>query len=90
MAIAPIRPLAWESPYAAGMAQEKAKRPKKKEKKASKQAIVGGFSCSVAQSLPSSLPLPLGWAVNSMGDRPQTCLSLSVAGALTDMFTETP
>ena len=30
-AIAPIRPLAWEPPYAAGAAQEKAKRQKKKK-----------------------------------------------------------
>ena len=30
-ATAPIRPLAWEPPYAAGAAQEMAKRPKKKE-----------------------------------------------------------
>ena len=28
-AIAPIRPLAWESPYAAGVALEKAKKKKK-------------------------------------------------------------
>ena len=28
-AIAPIQPLAWESPYAMGAAQEKAKRQKK-------------------------------------------------------------
>ena len=32
-AIAPIRPLAWELPYASGAAQEKAKREKKKKKK---------------------------------------------------------
>ena len=32
-ATAPIRPLAWEPPYAAGAAQEIAKRQKKKEKK---------------------------------------------------------
>ena len=32
-AIAPIGPLAWESPYAAGAVLEKAKRQKKKEKK---------------------------------------------------------
>ena len=32
-AIAPIRPLAWEPPYAAGAAQEKAERPKKKKKR---------------------------------------------------------
>ena len=30
-AIAPIRPLAWEPPYAAGTALEKAKRQKKKK-----------------------------------------------------------
>ena len=33
MVTALIRPLAWESPYAAGAAAEKAKRPKKKKKK---------------------------------------------------------
>ena len=33
MATAPIRPLAWEPPYAAGAAQEMAKRPKKKKKR---------------------------------------------------------
>ena len=32
MAAAPIRPLAWEPPYAAGVAQEMAKRQKKKKK----------------------------------------------------------
>ena len=31
-ATAPIRPLAWEPPYAAGVAQEMAKRQKKKKK----------------------------------------------------------
>ena len=31
VAMAPIRPLAWEPPYAVGAAQEKAKRPKKKK-----------------------------------------------------------
>ena len=31
-AIAPIRPLAWVPPCAAGVAQEMAKRPKKKKK----------------------------------------------------------
>ena len=31
VATAPIRPLAWEPPYAAGTAQEMAKRPKKKK-----------------------------------------------------------
>ena len=33
VATALIRPLAWEPPYAAGAAQETAKRPKKKKKK---------------------------------------------------------
>ena len=32
VATAPIRPLAWEPPYAAGAALEKAKRPKNKIK----------------------------------------------------------
>ena len=31
-AVAPIRPLAWEHPYAMGAALKKAKRPKKKKK----------------------------------------------------------
>ena len=33
VATAPIQPLAWEPPYAEGVALEMAKRPKKKEKK---------------------------------------------------------
>ena len=42
-AIAPIRPLAWEPPYATGVALEKAKRPKKKKnlKKITLVATVG-------------------------------------------------
>jgi len=36
VATAPIRPLAWEPPYTAGVALEKAKRPKKKKKKKKK------------------------------------------------------
>ena len=36
MAIAPIRPLAWEPPYAAGAAQEIAKRQKRKKKEKKK------------------------------------------------------
>ena len=35
-ATAPIRPLAWEPPYAVRAAQEMAKRPKKKKKKKKK------------------------------------------------------
>ena len=31
MAMAPIRPLAWEPPHAAGVAQEMAKKTKKKK-----------------------------------------------------------
>ena len=38
MATAPIRPLAWEPPYAAGAAQEMAKKKKKKDK--TKKGIV--------------------------------------------------
>ena len=37
VATAPIRPLAWEPPYAAGVALEKAKRPKKKKKEKKKE-----------------------------------------------------
>ena len=37
VATAPIRPLAWEPPCAAGAAQEMAKRQKKKEKKEKKE-----------------------------------------------------
>jgi len=37
VATAPIRPLAWEPPYAAGAAQEIAKRPKKKKRKKKKK-----------------------------------------------------
>ena len=33
VAAAPVGPLAWEPPYAVGVAQEKAKRPKKRKKK---------------------------------------------------------
>jgi len=36
-ATAPIRPLAWETPYAAGVAQEMAKKTKKKKKKKKKK-----------------------------------------------------
>ena len=36
-ATAPIQPLAWEPPYAAGAAQEIAKRQKKKKKKKKKK-----------------------------------------------------
>jgi len=39
LATAPIRPLAWEPPYAAGAAQEKAKRQKNKINKIKKRKV---------------------------------------------------
>ena len=39
-AITPIRPLAWEPPYAIEVALEKAKRPKKKKISSLKQDII--------------------------------------------------
>ena len=42
VATAPIRPLAWEPPYAAGSAQEMAKRQKKPNKQ--KKTKVSGYS----------------------------------------------
>jgi len=41
VATAPIRPLAWEPPYATGAAQEMAKRPKKKDKKKERESQRG-------------------------------------------------
>ena len=38
---APIRPLAWEPPYAAGAAQQMAKDKKKKKKKMTRQTLGG-------------------------------------------------
>ena len=40
-ATAPIRPLAWELPYATGVAQEKAKRKKERERKRKKRKKEG-------------------------------------------------
>ena len=43
-ATAPIRPLAWEPPYAKGVAQEMAKRQEKKKKKERKvEPIINAF-----------------------------------------------
>ena len=42
-AVAPIRPLAWEPPYAAGVALEKAKRQKKKKNESTKYTLRPGF-----------------------------------------------
>ena len=39
VATAPIKPLAWESPYALGAAQKLAKRQKKKKKKKKKNIL---------------------------------------------------
>ena len=39
-AIAPIRPLAWEPPYAKGAAQEVAKKQKNKKKKRKKETNI--------------------------------------------------
>ena len=44
VAIAPIRPLAWEPPYAAGAAPEMAERQKKKKKKAAHWTWIFGIS----------------------------------------------
>ena len=43
VAMAPIRPLAWEPPYAAGAAQVKAKRQKKKKKKRTRYSVSEGL-----------------------------------------------
>ena len=52
-ATAPIGPLAWEPPYATGVAQEKAKRQKKKKKKC--QEIAPVLSVSKPSSLLNSV-----------------------------------
>ena len=46
VATAPIRPLVWEPPYAAGAAQEMAKRQKKKKKKTQKTKNRISLLCS--------------------------------------------
>ena len=48
--MAPIRPLAWEPPYAAGVAQEMAKRQKKKNPSVA-------MSCGVSSNCSSNQPL---------------------------------
>ena len=40
VATAPIRPLAWEPPYAAEAVLEMAKRPKRKKKKKEKKSVL--------------------------------------------------
>ena len=63
MATAPIRPLAWEPPYAMGVVLEKAKRQKKKERKVH-SGIRSNFSkyaknnCEAKIKAEQSLPWP--------------------------------
>ena len=49
-AVAPIRPLAWEPPYAMGAALEKTKKKKKKKKK---QAKIKKISYTTPKERPS-------------------------------------
>ena len=55
VATAPIRHLAWESPYAAGVALEMAKRPKKKKNSLVESETVMGLRCYSTQRLMSQL-----------------------------------
>ena len=48
-AIAPIEPLSWESPYAAGAALEKAKRQEKKKRKKERNGGLGSSHCGAEQ-----------------------------------------
>jgi len=60
VATAPIRPLAWEPPYAGGEALEKAKRPKKKKKIC--------FCCKGnLLSVNYSKVFDYSWSLNNMG-----------------------
>ena len=65
MATAPIQPLAWEPPYAAGAAQEKAKRQKNKKQKTKKQTQgqegKGAALSLVSRGLPLFLVLGVFW-----------------------------
>ena len=51
MATAPIRPIAWEPPYAMGVALEKGKKTKKKQNPA-------GYTPNIGESAPNKLILP--------------------------------
>ena len=48
VATAPIRPLAWEPPYAVGAAQEKGKKTKKKKKVSSSILVIGLYIFSIS------------------------------------------
>ena len=50
LATAPIRPLPWEPPYAAGAPQEKAKKKKKRKKKKT-VSLAGSVSSSLLFAL---------------------------------------
>ena len=56
-AVAPIRPLAWEPPYASGVALKRQKTKKKKKKKERKKSVCGVVrQVIVLSSSPPSLP----------------------------------
>ena len=61
-ATAPIRPVAWEPPHAAGVALEKAERPKKKKKK--KRLLLKPGSSSVCSG-------PCPWLLAAQGPSQQ-------------------
>ena len=46
-AVAPIRPLAWEFPYATGAALKRQKRPKKKKKRKKEKKKWGQENCII-------------------------------------------
>ena len=56
MATAPIQPLAWEPPYAAGAAQEMAKK-KKKKTKTNKNKVLEGVKKGLSEEVTFELTL---------------------------------
>ena len=50
VATAPIQPLAWEPPYAVGVAQEIAKKDQKKKKKLQKLNSIAKDSCEAEKT----------------------------------------
>ena len=61
-AVAPIQPLAWEPPYAAGAALEKAKRQERKkgrkERKKERKKALGSTMAPVSETLTPDGPEP--------------------------------